>query len=448
MNLPNQKYSQRFCLRISFAWLMAFVSTASFAQERAAYIYPSWDSPKVVLVTAGNSICSDSNVTAIHTNGVLRLYSYRTSGGNPLFCTITGTGGGVQTATPERVDDLRRICAASNCEEPVQRVELYEANIIGIDANCVRTQGTRTLVIGSGGEQLPCAPNNAQNGPLFRYKPVGPTPIFPLPNRSTYSANDPIVFVPQEIQIITSAVPSDLPVPPVGYAFIEFRSSRGINGTSRVELATNEDALLARFYRSAQINLPNYPDVVTPTPVQLLMLRPGKMLLTLGSRSISLGDNVFSFSPSTNQFSDVQRQDVWPRRGGVFDVNLASLPFDQFKIGACVANTDTTQPIRYECPVQYDNGTRGKLIERDGLRFQLVYADCRSTKTIDLAPEGFGRLEWYIEDRGPDPYASTAMALKRGQMRVKLFASLREGEVNLTEQSRPSPWCLWRGNFQ
>jgi hypothetical protein len=110
----NRATQALFCLALPLCVNQAL------AQERAAYIYPSWEAPKVVLITAGTTKCKFDATTAIHTNGVLRIYTYRTTNG--VQCDISGTGGGRQTATPEQVLDLRSICAGTNCEEPVQRV--------------------------------------------------------------------------------------------------------------------------------------------------------------------------------------------------------------------------------------------------------------------------------------------------------------------------------------
>jgi hypothetical protein len=280
---------------------------------------------------------------------------------------------------------------------------------------------------------------------LYRYKAVGPTPIYPLPSRGVYSGVDFTIPNSREISVVTFARFSDRAEAPKGFWGLQFLRNGASPSTQRVEFSGADASGLARFYRSGVFDLGVYPNLPRPAPVSLLSLRPGVMLLSLNNRALAVYDFITNFNGFGNaSFTEIQRSFIWPREGGVFDVHLPSLPFRQFKLEVCVANTDTSQSIRYECPVQYDNGTRGKLIERDGLRFQLQYAECRNSRSIDLAPEGFGELQWYIEDRGHDPYAGTAMALKRGQLRVKLFASLREGELQLTPGPRLSPWCQWR----
>jgi hypothetical protein len=409
---------------------LALFSFKVMAQQRAVFIYPSWEAPKVVLITAGDSECPQNNVRAIHTNGVLRLYTYRPPESNPRNCTTIALGRDAQLVTSEQVIDLRRICTGTNCEEPIHRAEFYQqqTGFNYIDQNCVRTQGS-TYANGVDGDRVPCAPTNAQDGPLFRYRAVGPTPIFPLPNRGVYSGRDNGILVPQEIAVIPTS--GFYNFEEGGVWGLEFMRIGSTLRTMSAQYVGAEAAVLAKFYRSGAIELRDYPNVAQPTPISLSTLRPGAMLVTLDGRLVPTYEFGASFSvpPSANL---TERLFIWPRLGGLFDVRLPELPFRQFKLGACVANSDKNQPVRNVCPASFDNGTRGQLVEYDGLRFQLAYATCRGTQSIELAPEGFGQFEWYVENRGPDPYAGTAMELKRGQMRVKLFASKRDGEFDLT----------------
>jgi hypothetical protein len=309
------------------SWALFFVALHASAQQRAAYIYPSWETPKILWLTTGDSTCRHNQITANHQAGTLRIYSYRTMGGSCL--TIDPGAPPREKFTEEKIVNLSSICAGNNCEEPVQRVELYEDIRNGIDRDCVRNQGTITLA--PGGSPVPCAPTDAQDGPLFRYRAVAATAVFPLPNRGNYAGTGGSISVATLLYFYNRNIAE-------GAWAIQFGRYERYVKTKSVNFFGEASALLAKFYRNTEIELPDYPGVV---PISLITLKPSRMVITLNGTVFVANESVFPFASAPTDFERRGRSDIWPRFGGVFDVNLPALPFRQFKVGACVANTDS-----------------------------------------------------------------------------------------------------------
>jgi hypothetical protein len=375
-------------------------------------VYPSWENPRFVFQGATLPYCRPTGALAQNSNGILRIFVTP-----PILCPPAFGPTPPTTYLVDRVFDLSKICVRNgNCEANASSVEWFEREL-EFPASC--------LVPDAPPECLPVPPTATGSGRPFVQRTPDMTPIFPHPAQGGFVSfnNSREISIGQERG--TSGYSGTL------LNFANWNAVVFADGI-RVGVARNSEQssnVGQEFLRSARITaldstVPRFSDYAS------LAVRPDTIILLL-DREVTLLDSRQSFS-SRNSFRYLMPMyPAWPwNTQGVFDLNDVQLPMRQFKIESCSYVSNNS--LLLTCPLSFDNGTSGQLTVNADNRFVFSYSDCSGPKQIVLALDGAGYSQWYSEDLGPDPFAGTVNALKRGQVRVKLLATRRENAFNLT----------------
>jgi hypothetical protein len=397
-------------------------------------VYPNWENPRFVFQGGTLPFCKLPAALAKNTNGVLRIFVTPT-----IFCPPAFSPTLPPTYMVDRVFDLRRICVRNgNCEANATSVEWFERERIFPDS---------CLVPDAPPECLPEPPTAPESGRPFVQRTPDMSPIFPHPAQGSFVN----FFETREVSLAQRRGATAISGTPIEFASwnaVVFADGLKVGVSGFSEQLPN---LTQEFVHNSRVGT---FDSTVPRFAELssFAVRPDTLVLALDQEITLLDSRRSSYTRNSSSYLQPIYPN-WPWNAqGVFDINDSQLPMRQFKIENCAPETSTATTLT--CLLNFDNGTNGKLSVNADNRFVFSYSDCTGPKQIVLALDGAGYSQWYGEDLGPDPFAGTVNALKRGQVRVKLLATRRENAFNLTPGPAlvcakpiwscryfPGPWC-------
>jgi hypothetical protein len=414
--------------------MLSMLACFGSVQAQGLRVYPSWENPRFVFQGGTLPFCRPVIALAQNQNGVLRIYVSPQRACPPAFGTTPP-----MNFLVDRIFDLRKICVTNgNCEATANNVEWFERER-AFEGVCGLPNAPA--------ECLPVAPNDPNFVPPFLQRTTDLSPIFPHPAQGGFVSSN------ESREIAIGQRRGGTTVSGVSVQFSAWNSLINADG-QKVGIALNREQfpnVTQEFVHSSRIatfnsTAPRFSEYTS------LAVRPDTIVLLLDQETTLLDSrSSLRIQSSTNYLGSIYPNWPWNEQG-VFDVSDSQLPMRQFKIANCAP--ETTNATTLTCLLNFDNGTNGKLSVNADNRFVFSYSDCGGPKQIVLALDGAGYSEWYTEDLGPDPFAGTVNALKRGQVRVKLLATRRENAFNLTPgpvlvcakpiwscRYFPGPWC-------